>query len=204
MTTEIRDTAIRHGQLKKRKNALSALVCGALPAALLELRFHPAWPAWLLGLTIGMVWGNAFEYVYHRLLLHRPRTPLGAVHQEHHTQIGTPQQAEFVALISSPLNILLLFVINGIPAALIAWLLGLQGILCGIFVGWSLYVILCEEIHWRIHMDGWLPPGLQFVRAYHMSHHDIPNSRYNVFLPLFDFIFRSSAVGKGKLSAPRT
>jgi hypothetical protein len=27
------------------------------------------------------------------------------------------------------------------------------------------------------------------VRAYHMSHHARPNHRYNVFLPLFDFLF---------------
>jgi hypothetical protein len=41
-------------------------------------------------------------------------------------------------------------------------------------------------------MDGWLPPGLRFARAYHMSHHDIPNRRFNVFLPLFDVLFGSS------------
>jgi hypothetical protein len=106
-----------------------------------------------------------------------------------------------VALISSPVNIVLLFLINGIPALLISFLLGLQGILCGVFIGWSLYVILCEEIHWRIHLNGWLPPGLQFARAYHMSHHEIPNSRYNVFFPLFDLLLGNMEVGKTKLSA---
>ena len=38
-------------------------------------------------------------------------------------------------------------------------------------------------------MNGWLPPGLRFARAYHMSHHDYSNTRYNVFLPLFDMLF---------------
>jgi hypothetical protein len=61
------------------------------------------------------------------------------------------------------------------------------------------YVILTEEIHWRIHMNAWLPPGFQLARAYHMSHHDIPNSRYNVFLPLFDFLFGNMELGKSNL-----
>ena len=201
--TEIRDAAIRRGQGKKRNNAIAAVFCGAIPTLWLGLQSHPTWHSWLLGLTIGLIWGNAFEYAYHRFLLHRPRTQHGAAHQEHHAQIATPHEAEFVALISSPANIVLLFVINGIPAFLISFLLGFQKILCGVFIGWAVYVILCEEIHWRIHMKGWLPPGLHFARAYHMSHHDIPNSRFNVFLPLFDLLFRSSDVGKSILLDPK-
>ena len=196
---EVLETAIRHGLSKKRTNALAAVVCGALPATIMVFQFHPDWQVWVIGLALGLVWGNAFEYAYHRFLLHRPRTQHGAAHQEHHAQIGTPTEAEFVALISSPLNIVLLFVINGIPAFLISFLLGQLGILCGIFIGWSVYLILCEEIHWRIHMNGWLPPGLHFARTYHMSHHDIPNSRYNVFLPLFDLLLGNTEIGKSKL-----
>ena len=196
---EIRDTAIRHGLGKKRINAVAAVFCGAIPALWLGLQLHPSWRAWLLGLALGLIWGNAFEYAYHRFLLHRPRTQHGTAHQEHHAQIGTPQEAEYVALISSPMNIVLLFVINGIPAFLISFLLGFQGILCGLFTGWSVYVILCEEVHWRIHLNGWLPPGLHFARAYHMSHHDIPNSRYNVFLPLFDVLLGNTEIGKSKI-----
>jgi Fatty acid hydroxylase superfamily len=201
LSTDLREIAIRHGQAKKWTNAVAAVLCGIAPALLLALHASLTWQRWLLGLSIGLLWGNAFEYAYHRFLLHRPRTQHGAAHQEHHAQIGTSQEAEFVALISSPVNIVLLFLINGIPALLISFLLGLQGILCGVFIGWSLYVILCEEIHWRIHLNGWLPPGLQFARAYHMSHHDIPNSRYNVFFPLFDFLLGNLEVGKTKLSA---
>ena len=82
---------------------------------------------------------------------------------------------------------MLLFLINGLIAVPLDFLLGLH-LMSGILVGWSIYIMLAEEIHWRIHMQGWLPPGLRFARAYHMSHHDIPNSRYNVFLPLFDLL----------------
>ena len=190
---ELRQTAVRHGRDKKRKNAIAALLCGFVPATLLSLysASPPSWELWLIGLIFGLIWGNAFEYVYHRWLLHRPRNPLAAAHRDHHAEIDTPEEAEHVALISSPLNVLLVFVINGAPAFLIASLMGLSGIFPGVLVGWSLYLIVTEEIHWRIHMKDWLPPGLRFADDYHMSHHGIPNRRYNVFLPLFDFLFRS-------------
>jgi hypothetical protein len=188
-----RDQAIRHGQAKKRNNALAALLCGTIPAALLGVHASLTWERWIVGLTVGLIWGNAFEYAYHRWLLHRPRTSFGTAHHEHHANIGTPEEAEHVALITSPLNIVLLFLINGLPAYLISVVFGLDGVLSGVFVGWTAYLILCEEVHWRIHLNAWLPPRLHFARAYHMSHHDIPNSRYNVFLPLFDLVFHSSS-----------
>ncbi len=101
-------------------------------------------------------------------------------------------------IISSPVNIVLLFVINGVAAFLITSLVGLRGPLGGIFIGWAIYLIATEEIHWRIHMSGWLPPGLRSARAYHMSHHARPDSRYNVFLPLFDFFFGNTGQEKIK------
>ena len=187
---ELTQIAVQHGSGKKRNNAIAAVLCGGLSAAAISLHFSSiAWRQWLIGLIIGLIWGNAFEYVYHRWLLHRFSSPLGAGHREHHAQIGTPEQAEHVALISSPLNIVLLFVINGVPAFLLTSRIGLWGILSGVFIGWAVYLIVTEETHWRIHMNGWLPPGLRFARAYHMRHHARPNSRYNVFLPLFDFLF---------------
>lgn len=187
---ELTETAIRHGRDRKRNNAIASLLCGALPAAFLAFHFPSIdWRLWSLGLLVGLIWGNAFEYAYHRWLLHEPRTPHGVEHREHH---ASPGEAEHVALISSPLNIVLLFVINGVPAFLIASLIGIPGILGGVFIGWAVYLIVTEETHWRIHMNGWLPLGLRAARAYHLSHHHIPNSRYNVFLPLFDFLFRST------------
>jgi hypothetical protein len=186
---------------QKKNNATAALLCGVVPAILLSFRFSASWKQWLLGLIVGLSWGNAFEYVYHRWLLHRPRSPLGAGHQRHHSQIGTPEEAEHVALITSPLNVVVLFAINGALAYPCCVLLGLRGILAGIFLGWTIYLIAAEEIHWRIHRNSWLPPVLRFARPYHLSHHDIPNSRYNVFLPLFDFLFGNTGPGKSKLPA---
>jgi hypothetical protein len=197
-STELREIAIRHGQTKKRNNAIVAVLSGALPGLLLTFCFPPGWERWLLGLIIGLLWGNAFEYAYHRWLLHRPRSAFGKGHREHHAQIGTPEEAEHVTLGKSPPYVAVLFASNGIVAILIDVLLGLW-ITPGILVGWTVYLVTAEEIHWRIHMNGWLPPGLRFARAYHMGHHDIPNSRYNVFLPLFDWLFGNSGLRRSKV-----
>lgn len=197
---EVRETAIRVGLTKKRNNAIAALLCGSLPAGLLGFYSSVTWERFLIGVLLGVIWGNAFEYAYHRWLLHHPRNPLGTGHREHHAQIGTPEAAEHIALASSPQNVFLLFAVNSVPAVLICLLTGLWGILSGVFIGWMVYLISTEEIHWRIHLNGRLPSCLQFAREYHMTHHDIPNARYNVFLPLCDFVMGSTEIRKNKVS----
>jgi hypothetical protein len=190
---ELGELPLQHGRTKKRKNAIVALLSGALPGLILTFCFPFHWTRWLLGLIIGLVWANGFEYAYHRWLLHRPRSSLGKGHLQHHAHVGTPDEAEHVSLGKSPAHIAILFASNGSVVLVVDLLLGLK-IAPGIFIGWAVYLITAEEIHWRIHMDGWLPPGLRFTRAYHMAHHDIPNTRYNVFLPLFDLLLGNSGV----------
>ncbi|MBV8890596.1 MAG: sterol desaturase family protein [Acidobacteria bacterium] len=188
---EIQGLAIEHGRSKKRNNALVAVLSGAVPGLVVNHYLSASWGHWLAGLLIGLIWGNAFEYVYHRWLLHRPRTSFGKGHLEHHINVGTPEEAEHVSLGRRSYHIALLFASNGVVVLALDLLLHLK-ITPGIFVGWTVYLIAAEEIHWRIHMTGWLPPGLRFSQAYHMSHHDIPNTRYNVFLPIFDFLLGSA------------
>lgn len=190
---EVKVVAIEHGRAKKRNNAIVALLSGALPAVILSFYLPTNWQRWIIGITIGLVWGNGFEYAYHRWLLHWPQSSFGKGHLEHHMNVGTPEEAEHVNLGKSPLHIIPLFLSNGLLIITIDRLLDLR-ITPGIMVGWSLYLIAAEEIHWRIHLQEWLPPGLRFARAYHMGHHDIPNARYNVFLPLFDFVFGNSRI----------
>jgi hypothetical protein len=57
------------------------------------------------------------------------------------------------------------------------------------FLGFVAYQVTVEEFHWRIHLGGWLPPGLQWTREYHLAHHDRPDGRFNIFLPVFDAVF---------------
>jgi len=187
-----REPAVRHGRSKKQKNAIVALTSGGIPTAVLSFYFPFNWQRWFLGLCLGLLWGNAFEYAYHRWLLHRPRSAFGKGHLEHHANVGTPKEPEHVSLGKSPLHIFFLFAANGILVIVVDFLFDLR-IAAGIFVGWSAYLITAEEIHWRIHLGGWLPRGLRFARAYHMSHHDLPNANYNVFLPIFDLLCGSNA-----------
>ena len=185
---EIRAKAIARGRALKRANALTALFSGGVPAALLAVR-SPGTPAgWLVGLFIGLLWANAFEYVYHRFLLHLPGNFISRGHLEHHASVGTPLEAEHVNLGGSPLWVALLFAVNSAPVIALE-LLWPWGVAPGVLAGFAVYLIAVEEIHWRIHVGGWLPPGLGAVRAYHLAHHDRPDSRYNIFLPLLDSLF---------------
>ena len=176
------------GRRLKRNNALTALACGALPGLLLSRLIHPSLFAWIIGIAIGMLWANAFEYFYHRFLLHRPRSSFGREHLLHHSMLGQPEEPVHTTFGSSPLYLAILFATNGVVALAICWLLHIR-LAPGILAGFSLYLILVEEILWRIHMGEWLPIGMNWVRRYHMAHHDIASGRFNVFFPLFDYLF---------------
>src|SRR5579864_6138719 len=171
----------------KRNNALTAMLCGALPALLLAIYSPPTHRQWLIGLAIGLVWANAFEYFYHRYLLHHTRGRLGKGHILHHISSGKENELEHLTFGESPLYVMLLFGTNGSPVAL-ADLLWRFPLAPGILLGFTAYFIAVEEIHWRIHRGGWLPPGLHAAIPYHLDHHDIPEGRYNVFCPLFDLL----------------
>jgi hypothetical protein len=185
--------AVHAGRAKKRNNALVAILCGVVPALILGYYFPAGWVRWFLGLTLGLIWGNAFEYAYHRWLLHRPRCILAKGHLEHHRTTGSPDQAEHINFGSSPWNVVALFVSNGIVLLCVETSLHLR-IAPGVLLGWTIYLIALEEIHWRFHMEEWVPRGLRSARSYHLSHHDIPNTRYNVFLPICDFLFGNARV----------
>lgn len=194
-------TSFAHACKLKRNNALTALLCGALPALLLAWHRPPAAAPWLLGLGIGLVWANAFEYFYHRYLLHHTRGTLGKGHILHHISSGKENEVEHLTFGESPLYVMLLFGTNGSPVALASLLLGFA-LAPGILLGFTAYFIAVEEIHWRIHLGGWLPPGLRAARPYHLDHHDIPEGRYNVFCPLFDVLLGTFQPALGPVVMP--
>ena len=180
--------ALARGRKLKRNNAITALACGALPGLLIAPMIHPSRIAWIIGILVGMLWANAFEYFYHRYLLHLPRSSFGREHLLHHSTLGQPEEPEHITFGSSPFYLMVLFATNGVLALGICWLLRVSA-LPGIMTGFSLYFVAVEEIHWRIHMGEWLPWLMEPVREYHMAHHDIPGGRFNVFFPVFDYIF---------------
>jgi len=183
--TEIRAAAIARGRVIKRVNAWTAALCGGVPAGAIGTFLPTSFGGWLVGFVVGLLWANLFEYAYHRFLLHLPGTFFGKRHLGHHASVGTLTEAEHVNLGSSPIWVVALFAANGLPAV-IADLLFRLGIAPGIFVGFSVYFITVEEIHWRIHLEEWLPPVLGVARAHHLLHHARPDARFNIFLPLWD------------------
>jgi hypothetical protein len=189
--TELRDLALAHGRAKKRNNAVAAVFSGIIPAVTLALYAPPTWQRVVVGILIGLVWGNAFEYAYHRWMLHWPGSSFGKGHLMHHSTLGFAEEAEHVTLGDSPRSVVALFLINGIPLIVVDLALHI-GISPGVFFGWAAYLIFMEEIHWRVHLDPNLPSFLRFAQSYHLAHHDIPNARYNVFIPIFDIVLGTS------------
>jgi hypothetical protein len=183
--------SLTRGRGIKTHNAWTAVACGVVPACLLAYFFHTSPLRWLLGLIAGVIYANWFEYAYHRYLLHWPGTFFAREHLRHHSSVGAPNEAEHLNLGGSPFWVLVMFLVNGLPLTLLDYLLGLR-IMPGMFLGFSLYFLTTEEVHWRIHLGGWLPSLLLPARAYHLAHHDRPNQRFNIFLPLWDAIFRKA------------
>ncbi len=189
-TTELRATAIVHGRAIKRVNALTAILCGGVPAVLLCIFFPSSLRRSLVGFAAGLLWSNFFEYAYHRFLLHLPGTFLAQKHLGHHMTVGTPTEAEHVNLGGSPIWVSLLFAVNCIPVVIVDLLIRLL-IAPGVLVAFTIYFIVTEEFHWRIHLGGWLPPGFRGARGHHLAHHARPNARFNIFLPLWDWLLTS-------------
>jgi sterol desaturase/sphingolipid hydroxylase (fatty acid hydroxylase superfamily) len=196
---QLRAEALARGRAVKRANAIAALLCGLVPAVLLAVTAPPSPKTWLLGLGVGLVWANLFEYAYHRCLLHLPGTFFAQRHLLHHGSVGAPDEAAHVNLGGSPLWVAALFAINGLPLVAVDLAFGL-GISPGALIGFACYFLVVEEFHWRIHLGQQLPPGLRFARYYHLAHHDHPDGRFNIFLPLWDKLL-GTASERGRAAA---
>ena len=191
LDTGLQTASINRGRAIKRANFLTAIACGVLPAVALYAAF-PAQPLNLLiAFVAGFLWANYFEYAYHRYLLHLPGTSLARKHLEHHSTVGGPNEAENVNLGSAPIYVALLFAINGLPV-IVADLLGFHSA-PGVLVAFTAYFLVTEELHWRIHLGEPLPPFLESTRRYHLSHHNRPNAKFNIFLPLWDLVFGTAS-----------
>jgi Fatty acid hydroxylase superfamily len=190
---EMPNAEIRRSLAIKRTNAITAAAAGgALTAfAANAYGFGPPGRAplvLLLGLFTGLIYANGFEYVLHRFLLHWGAGFLVGRHALHHDSADTPEEPRYVNFATSPLVVALLFAVNALPVFALERLLHLK-LAAGMFASFTIYYILYEEVHWRMHLGGWLPGWLQAARRHHMLHHGGCKGRYNVFLPIFDWIF---------------
>ncbi len=184
--------ALRRGRAINTRNAITAALCGAVPAAIFAAQKFPSAAMWVIGLAIGFVWANGFEYALHRWPLHWPGTWTGEGHMLHHASLGRPDEPLYVNLAGRPVLVIAMFVLNIWPFALADYFWRLN-LVPGVLVSFAVYFILTEEIHWRFHMGGWLPRSLDAARARHMRHHDVPTTDFSIFWPLFDLLLRTTA-----------
>jgi hypothetical protein len=192
-----RSAEIARAHRVKRRNAITAFLSGSILAAVvLELAHFDPRELDLLrlvaGFLAGVLYANGFEYVLHRFFLHWGEGFLVQRHGLHHDTAGAAEEPRYVNFATSPWVVVLVFVLNGLPVFALEFFLR-TGFAVGIFVGFTLYFIAYEEIHWRFHLGGRLPGWLRAARNHHMLHHGGFEGRYNVFLPIFDWIFHRSA-----------
>ena len=198
-----RSAEIARAHRVKRRNAITALLMGSiLSTIVLELAHFDARELDLLrlvaGFLVGVLYANGFEYVLHRFFLHWGEGFLVQRHGLHHDAAGAAEEPRYVNFATSPWVVVLVFVLNALPVFALEFFLR-TGLAVGIFAGFTLYFIAYEEIHWRFHLGGWLPGWLRAAKGHHMLHHGGFEGRYNVFLPIFDWIFHRSAWRHGSL-----
>jgi hypothetical protein len=186
----------------KRNNLLAALLSGSV-LVYISLRFFPhSSPAILGGFVLGFFYANGFEYCLHRFVLHAGRGVFGQQHMVHHTTLSSPDAARYVNFSSNPWGVVGLFFTNAAPFLFLQWIFRNEWT-AGVFASFTVYYIAFEEIHWRSHMGPWLPNWLRPAARHHLLHHAHETGRYNVFLPIFDFLAGGFRV-EARTSPPET
>ena len=188
----VSDDAIRaetkaEGLRTKRNNLLAAAFSGTALAGI-SLRFFPHSLFGILGgFAIGFFYANGFEYCLHRFVLHGERGFFRGEHLVHHATLNSPEVARYVNFSRNPWGVVALFLGNGAPFLFLQWYFRNHWT-AGVFAGFAIYYIAFEEIHWRMHMGGWLPKWLRPAARHHLLHHAHDGGQFNVFLPIFDWI----------------
>jgi hypothetical protein len=192
-----RAAEVERSTLVKRRNAATAIATGG-SLAYLASRLHGSSGGWELpaGFLVGFFYANLYEYFLHRFFLHWGNGFLVQRHALHHNSTGAADEPRYVNFATSPLVVVALFLGNAAPFLLIDYFFHI-GFAAGALIAFTIYYVLYEEIHWRFHLGGWLPGWMQRSRHHHLLHHGDFEGRYNVFLPLCDWIFQHGAWKRG-------
>jgi len=171
----------------KRNNLIAASLSGLILALLAVEFVAPSWIGFIFGLLAGFIYANGFEYCLHRFLLHCGHGIFSQQHMVHHATLKSPEAARYVNFSRNPWGVVAIFCANALPFFGVEWI-SKNGWVAGAFASFALYYIAFEEIHWRTHMGGWLPASLAPAARHHLRHHVDDTGRFNVFLPMFDWI----------------
>jgi hypothetical protein len=185
--SDIRAETKTQGLRIKRNNLLAAVLSGFV-LVWISIRFFPHSIAGILfGLVLGFFYANGFEYCLHRFLLHSGHGVFCEQHMVHHATLNTPEAARYINFSRNPWGVVALFFVNAVAFLFLQWIFR-NGWTAGVFASFTIYYILFEEIHWRSHMGGWLPKWLRPAARHHLLHHARDTGRFNVFLPIFDWL----------------
>lgn len=198
----IRAAANMQGLRTKRNNLIAAALSGLILLAIsIEVVPHAKISAtgFLLGVIAGLFYANGFEYCLHRFLLHSGRGIFSQQHMVHHDTLQSPEAARYVNFSRNPWGVVALFLANAIPFLILEWVTHAAWI-AGIFPSFALYYVAFEEIHWRSHLGGWLPRWVRPAARHHLRHHARDDGRFNVFLPIFDWLI--APISSGRESRP--
>ncbi len=188
--SEIRAETQAQGLRIKRNNLLAAVLSGSV-LVWISIRFFPHSIAGILGgFTLGFFYANGFEYCLHRFLLHAGWGVFCRQHMVHHTTLNSPDAARYVNFSSNPWGVVALFFANAAPFLFLQWIFR-DAWTAGVFASFAIYYVAFEEIHWRSHMGGRLPKWLRPAARHHLLHHARDTGRFNVFLPIFDWLAES-------------
>ena len=186
----IRTLANAQGVRIKRNNLIAAFLSGSV-LLLISLKYFPhsaiSTGGFLFGMVAGLLYANGFEYCLHRFVLHAGHGIFSEQHMVHHTTWQSPDAARYVNFSSNPWGVVALFCANAVPFLILQWFFPM-GWIAGVFASFALYYMAFEEIHWRTHMGGWLPQWLRPAARHHLLHHARDTDRFNVFLPIFDWV----------------
>jgi hypothetical protein len=185
--SDIRAETKAQGLRIKRNNLLAAVLSGSVLVWFSILFFPHSIAGILFGLVLGFFYANGFEYCLHRFLLHAGHGVFCEQHMVHHATLNSPEAARYVNFSRNPCGVVALFFANAAPFLFLQWIFR-DGWTAGVFASFAIYYIAFEEIHWRSHMGGWLPKWLRPAARHHLLHHARDTGRFNVFLPLFDWL----------------
>jgi Fatty acid hydroxylase superfamily len=185
--SDIRAATKAQGLRIKRNNFLAAVLSGSVLVWISVQLFPHSISGILGGFVLGFFYANAFEYCLHRFILHAGRGFFCQQHMVHHETLNSPEVARYVNFSRNPWGVVALFFANAAPFFLLQWIFR-DGWTAGVFASFAIYYVAFEEIHWRSHMGGWLPKWLRPAARHHLLHHAQDTGRFNVFLPIFDWL----------------
>lgn len=144
----------------------------------------------------GLLWWTLLEYLLHRFVLHGLPRSLGSRHMQHHDR-PRERRLALAPLASS---------LGGATLHGVAFF-GLFGpaagapLLAGVVVGYLAY----EWVHWSSHYRPSRSRIARGLRRHHqLHHHAMPDRRFGVTSPLWDWVFATlSSPREGRAAAVR-